>query len=92
MPRVNTTKAIHRLEAFLKTDSGYAKALFLNAAAYFALGEIAKGKAFSEKLSSSQSGLINYLRSFAQLLREQGRDLECQRLLEAAEELKKRMG
>jgi glycosyltransferase involved in cell wall biosynthesis len=84
-------RTIQRLEAFLKTDPAYGKTVFLLAAAYFAHGEWEKGIDYCRELRDSQTGLIGYLRDFAQLLFSQQRNLEAQRLLNAVEELKNRL-
>ena len=82
--------AIRQLEALLKNDPAYGKASFLAAAAYFTIGEQEKGMEYVKKLRDLHSGMISHFRDFASLLSSQQRNLEAQRLLEAAEELKNR--
>jgi tetratricopeptide (TPR) repeat protein len=84
-------RAVHSLEALLINEPAYGKALFLTAAAYFAHGEREKGLNYCRGLRDSQSGLIGYLRDFAQLLSAQQRNREAQLLMEAAEELKNQL-
>jgi len=88
----NSLYAIKGLEAFLKSDPANGKALFLLAAAYLAGGSHEKGMEYCRKLLDTQSGMVGYLMEFAQLLSAQERTVEAQRLIEAADELKYRVG
>jgi glycosyltransferase involved in cell wall biosynthesis len=84
-------RAIRDLEPLLKEDPTYEKALFLIAAAHFAIGEHQKGRGYVKELKDKHSTFIRYLSDFAKLLVSQERTREAQLLMDAGEDLKNRL-